>query len=151
IKRDGLCFSGTTGEYAVRVPALHIHEAQRLMRTPVDIAFVCTKLYDTAWATSLISQYLSPGGYVVTLQNGLIEEVVAGIVGWGRTVGCIASTLSAEARAPGLILRTRQPGGNAYTVFRAGEVHGRITDRVKRLVELLSCVDSAAATTNLWG
>src|SRR5690606_21550707 len=49
------------------------------------------------------------------------------------------------------ILRTRQPGGNAYTVFRAGEVHGRITDRVKRLVELLSCVDSAAATTNLWG
>jgi hypothetical protein len=32
-----------------------------------------------------------------------------------------------------------------------GEVHGRITARVEALAHMLSVVDSAKATTNLWG
>jgi 2-dehydropantoate 2-reductase len=151
IKRDGLRFSGTLGEYAVNVPALHLSEAQSLAKAPVDIGFVCTKLYDTEWATALIKQILAPGGYVVTMQNGLVEERVAAIVGAERTLGCIASTMSADAHRPGHIIRTRQPGGSAYTIFRAGELHGRITARLKELVTMLSSVDSAKATTNLWG
>lgn len=151
MKRHGLRFSGTLGEYTVPVRALHISEAQTLVRIPIDIAFVCVKLYDTAWATTLAREYLAPDGYVVTMQNSVVEPLVAGIVGWGRTVGCIASTMSAEAYAPGRIVRTRQPGGSAYTIFRAGETHGRITPRLSQLVELLGLVDSAKATTNLWG
>lgn len=151
INRDGMHFSGTLGEYSIKVPALHICDVQTLTHKPVDIAFVCTKLYDTAWATSLISQYLTPDGFVVTLQNSVVEEMVARIVGWGRTIGCIASTLSAEAHAPGKIVRTRQPGGSTYTIFRAGELHGRITQRLENVVKILSTVDSAKATTNLWG
>ena len=53
---------------------------------PFDIAFVCVKSYDTAWATMMVSQYLAPGGFVVSLQNCMNEETIAGIVGWGRTV-----------------------------------------------------------------
>jgi len=151
MKAHGLRFSGTLGEYTVPVQALHVSDAQSLTRAPIDIAFVCTKLYDTAWATTLIKEYLAPDGYVVTMQNSVVEPLVAGIVGWGRTVGCIASTMSAEAYAPGRIVRTRQPGGTAYTIFRAGETHGRITPRLTQLVELLNRVDSAKATTNLWG
>ena len=151
IKRHGLRFSGTLGEYAIPVPALHIHEVQSLVHHPIDIAFICTKLYDTEWATMMVRQYLSVDGYVVTLQNSVVEDLVAAIVGWGRTVGCIASTLSAEAFQPGRIVRTRQPGGSTYTIFRVGEVHGRITPRLGKLVTMLSSVDSAKATTNLWG
>lgn len=151
MRRDGLHFSGTLGEYAVPVTALHVSDVQSLVHTPVDVAFICTKLYDTAWATMLIKDYLAPDAYVVTMQNSVIEPVVAGIVGWGRTLGCIASTMSAEAYAPGRIVRTRQPGGTAYTIFRAGETHGRITPRLQRLVDLLGLVDSAKATSNLWG
>jgi len=151
IKRNGLHFSGTVGEYSVPVRALHIHEAQSLTYNPVDVAIVCTKLYDTAWATMLIKQYLASDGFVVTMQNSVVEDIVAGIVGWGKTVGCIASTLSAEAYAPGRIVRTRQPGGSAYTIFRAGEIHGRITPRLTELVAMLNRVDSAKATENLWG
>ena len=151
IKRHGLHFSGTLGEYVVPVQAMQIHEVQTLINNPLDIAFICTKLYDTAWATTLIKQYLAPDGFVVTMQNSVVEDIVAGIVGWGRTVGCIASTLSAEAYAPGRIVRTRQPGGSAYTIFRAGEIHGRLTPRLTWLVEMLNRVDSAKATSNLWG
>lgn len=151
IKRDGLKFSGTLGDYTIRVPALHLSEVQSLAKTPVDIAFICTKLYDTEWSAMLIKQYLAPAGYVVTMQNSVVEDLVANIVGWGRTLGCIASTLSAEAYKPGHIIRTRQPGGAAYTIFRAGEVHGRITARLEELVAILGHVDSAKATSNLWG
>ena len=152
IRRDGLAFSGTVGEYSIAVPALHIHEAQQVTgRRPVDIAFVCTKLHDTAWAASLAGSCLKSDGFVVTMQNCLVEEMVADIVGADRTIGCIASTLSAEAHRPGGIVRTRQPGGSSYTIFRAGELHGRITPRLQSLVEMLGQVDSARATSNLWG
>ena len=75
-------------EFSVPVRALHVTDAQQLAKeTPVDIAFVCMKSYDTAWATMLIRQYLAPDGYVVSLQNCMNEETIAGIVGWGKTLG----------------------------------------------------------------
>jgi 2-dehydropantoate 2-reductase len=36
-------------------------------------------------------------------------------------------------------------------VFRTGEVHGRVTDRVKEICRLVSLADSAMVTENLWG
>ncbi|ETX04569.1 MAG: hypothetical protein ETSY2_28040, partial [Candidatus Entotheonella gemina] len=66
-------------------------------------------------------------------------------------VGCIASTIGVNAFKPGHVMRTREPGGTAYTIFRAGEVHGRITPRVEAIAEMLSVVDSTKVTTNLWG
>ena len=151
IKRDGLRLEGTQGEHLVRPRALHLHEAQSLFKEPVDVAFVCTKSYDTVWATALISQYLAPGGFVVSLQNGINEERIAGVVGWGRVVGVVASSISVNAYKPGHVTRTVQPGGPGYTVFRVGEVHGRVTPRVERIAELLTAIDSAKTTTNLWG
>src|SRR5438128_726890 len=44
-------------EFSVSVRALHVTDAQQLSReAPVDIAFICMKSYDTAWATTLIQQ-----------------------------------------------------------------------------------------------
>jgi 2-dehydropantoate 2-reductase len=151
IKQHGIHLSGTQGEHTVKVKALHLHEVQCLFKVPVDIAFICTKSYDTEWATMLIKQYLTADGFVVSLQNSINEECIANIVGWGRVVGCIASTIGVDAYEAGHIVRTLQPGGSAYTVFRVGEVHGRITSRVETLVRMLSAVDSAKPTTNLWG
>ena len=62
IKQNGLHLSGTQGEHTVRVKALHLHEVQGLFKQPVDIAFICTKSYDTEWVTMLIQQYLAPEG-----------------------------------------------------------------------------------------
>jgi 2-dehydropantoate 2-reductase len=151
IKHNGLHLSGTQGDHVVRVKALHLHEVQSLFKTPVDIAFICTKSYDTEWATMMIKQYLAPDGFVVSLQNSINEERIAGIVGWGKTVGCIASTIGVDAFKAGHVMRTLQPGGASYTIFRVGEVHGRITPRVEELARMLSVVDSAKTTTNLWG
>jgi 2-dehydropantoate 2-reductase len=139
-------------EFTVPARALHLTDAQQLSKEkPVDIAFVCTKSYDTAWATMLIRQYLAPDGYVVSLQNCMNEETIAGIVGWGKTLGCIASLITVNLSEPGHIHRGSAKRGAAHTVFRAGEVHGRITERAQEVARLVGHADSAKPTDNLWG
>ena len=139
-------------EFTVPVRALHVTDAQQLAKErPIDIAFVCMKSYDTAWATTLIAQYLAPDGYVVSLQNCMNEDTVAGVVGWGRTLGCIASSITVNLPEPGHIHRGAAKGGTAHTVFRTGEVHGRITERAREVARLVGYADSAKVTSNLWG
>ena len=154
MKASGIELFGTTEEerHTVPVRALHVTEAEALSREkPVDIAFVCMKSYDTEWATMLIRQYLAPDGFVVSLQNAINEEAIAGIVGWGKTVGCIASMIAVELYEPGHVRRNVALGGDKHIVFRVGEPHGRITPRIREIAEMLSAADSSKATDNLWG
>jgi 2-dehydropantoate 2-reductase len=154
IRARGLELDGVTPEekfVVKRAKTLHLTEVQSLAKQPVDVAFVAVKSYDTAWATALILPYLSPEGYVVSLQNCLNEETIAGIVGWGRTVGVVASQISVDLYEPGRIRRTVAKGGDKYTIFRVGEPHGRVTARVEELVSWFKGIDSAKATSNLWG
>src|SRR3984893_13369182 len=154
MRKHGLCVphAKDVAEFSVPVRALHVTDAQQLAKeTPVDIAFVCMKSYDTAWATTLIQQYLAPDGFVVSLQNCMNEETIAGIVGWGKTLGCIASSITVELHAPGQVRRAAGKSGTRHTVFRAGEVHGRVTDRAQEVRRLVAYSDSAMVTENLWG
>ncbi len=99
----------------------------------------------------MIRQYLAPTGYVVSLQNCINEERIAGIVGWGRTVGAIAAILSAELYAPGKIRRTGAKNPPGHEVYRVGEVHGRMTQRIEELGAMIRTVDTCKVTDNLWG
>ena len=138
--------------FTVPVRALHVTEVQQLAKEkPIDIAFVCTKSYDTAWAATMIRQYLATGGYVVSLQNCMNEETIAGVVGWGKTLGSIASSITVGLNEPGHIARAGGKHGDKHTVFRVGEVHGRVTERAKEVCGLLANSDSAFVTENLWG
>ena len=151
INRNGLHLEGTEGEATVRVTALHVDDLGALVERPIDVAFIAVKSYDTTWASELARGCLAPGGVVVSLQNGINEHTIAGIVGADRTLGCIASTIGVGLRAPGIVQRTYRPGRGSYTVFRAGELDGRLTPRLQRVVELLNLVDSATPTTDLQG
>jgi len=151
INAQGMRLEGTQGEHVARVRAMHLHEMQSLARSPVDIAIIATKSFDTEWAARAMVQYLTSGGFLVSMQNGMNEERIAAVAGWDRTVGCICSTISVNCHAPGRIKRFQQPGGARHMVFRVGEVHGRVTQRAKDLAATLGLVDSAAVTTNLWG
>jgi len=153
IRKTGLELDGLTPEekFTVKPRILHLTEVQSLAKTPFDIAFVSMKSYDTAWATALIAPYLAPEGFVVSLQNCMNEETIAGVVGWGRTVGVVASLISVDLFEQGKIRRTIAKGGDKHTVFRVGEPHGRITARVEELVRWFQGIDSSKPTTNLWG
>src|SRR5579883_2547423 len=154
INRHGIRITHHQGPepFNVKVRALHLTEAQQLAKEkPVDIAFICVKSYDTEWAARLIKQYLAPAGYVVSLQNCMNEETIAGVVGWGKTLGCIASNITVALNEPGRVARAGGKHGDKHHVFRVGEVHGRVTERAKEVCALLANADSAVVTENLWG
>jgi 2-dehydropantoate 2-reductase len=136
----------------VQVPAMHVTEVQNLTRQqPIDIAFIAVKSYDTVWASMLITQYLSAGGCLVSMQNCVNEERVASVVGWGRTLGFIVTGgVGVDLYEPGHIRRgyARRPD---VTCFYIGEPHGKITKRAQEIAEIMSCVDTSVATDNLWG
>ncbi len=154
MRAHGLTLEGATDPecFTQAVNAIHLTELQKTAHgRPFDFAFVSMKSYDTVWATEMIKDYLTPDGFCVSLQNGINEERMAGVMGWGKTVGCIASTIAVELDAPGHIRRNVKLGGTERLIFRVGEPHGRITRRAEKIAVLLSCVDSAKATPNLWG
>ena len=104
-----------------------------------------------AWLP-LIFGYLPSLGFTPGEQSWILNAFpIAAIVGKQRTVGTIASSISVELYGPGRIRRMAEKGGDKHTVFRVGEIDGKITDRVNELVKMFSSIDSAKATPNLQG
>ncbi len=151
IRKEGLRLTDTQGERLTRPVVLHVGEVQRLAGRPLDAVFLCVKSYDTSRVSALIAPFVAPDGCIISMQNGMNEEQIATVAGWQRTMGVILSTIGVNAVGPGHVVRTSMPGGDAHTVFRVGRPDGRITPRVEEVVRVLRAVDSATATTNLWG
>src|SRR5262249_29101703 len=113
---------------ALRSPPSHFR--RRTWKVRLSSTAALTLL---SWILPATKQYLAPNGYVVSLQNCVNEETIAGIVGWGKTLGSIVSSITVELHAPGQVRRAAGKSGPHHTVFRVGEVHGRITDRAKEV------------------
>ena len=146
MKTHGLRLSGTCGEHAIAVRALHLHELQSVGE-PFDAIFLAVKSYDTEWAAQLAAGYLrQPDGVVVDFQNGVNDERVAGVVGRARTLGCVI-VISAGMYEPGHAIRT----DTTSVGFKIGELDGRDTPRAQALAKILSSVAPTHVTTNLWG
>jgi 2-dehydropantoate 2-reductase len=151
IRQRGISVTGPHDPFEARPTAVHLHEAARLPRD-FEIAFVAVKAYDTAWATQLAVRHLAPEGFVVSSQNTWPDPIVASVAGPARSVGLIMSKIGVALWKPGEVERGMERGtGKGHDVFRAGEHDGRITPRVQELAEMLSVIDGALATDNLWG
>jgi 2-dehydropantoate 2-reductase len=146
IRSDGLKLTDLSGEVTVPAKALHLSDLSNL-REPFDIVFLSVKSYDTRWSAYLIEPHLKTTGFILPTQNALNDEVVASVVGFNRTVGCV-TTISAGVYEPGHVVRTDPLNIHCYTV---GELSGLISSRVKEVVSLLQTVGHSEATTNIWG
>jgi 2-dehydropantoate 2-reductase len=102
------------------------------------------KSQHTPVALDVIAPRLAPQGTVVSLQNGLNEELIAARVGAHRTVGCLVNW-AADWQAPGRILH----GGEGALVL--GELDGRPSERVQRLAKLLDVVSPTRVSDNILG
>jgi len=151
IRQRGLSVTGPHEPFEARPTAVHLGEAARLPRD-FEIAFVAMKVYDTAWATQLALRHLGPDGYVVAAQNCWPDPVVASVAGAARAVGLVMSKIGVALWKPGQVERGLGRGqGTGHDVFRAGEHDGRVTARTRELAGMLSVIDGAQATDNLWG
>ena len=152
IRARGISVTGPHEPFEARPTAVHLNDAAKLPRD-FDIAFVAMKVYDTEWASQLAVRHVKPDGYVVSSQNTWPDPTVAAMVGKERAVGLVMSRIGVAVWKPGTVERGMEGGGGGtgHIVFRAGEHDGRITPRVKELAEMLSIVDGATVTDNLWG
>jgi 2-dehydropantoate 2-reductase len=151
INSRGLSVSGPHEPFQARPKALRADEATRLGRD-FDIAFIAMKAYDTEWATRFALPHLKLDGFVVSSQNCWNDPVIAALAGVDRSVGLIMSKIAVALWKPGEVERGAEKGtGSGHDVFRAGEHDGKITTRVTELARMLSVIDGARPTDNLWG
>jgi 2-dehydropantoate 2-reductase len=74
------------------------------------------------------------------------------VAGAARALGLVMAKIGVAVWKPGQVERGLEQGrGQGHDVFRAGEHDGRITPRVTALAEMLSVIDGARTTDNLWG
>ena len=110
----------------------------------LGLVLLAVKSQDTSAALEVLTPRLAEAGAIVSLQNGLNEELIAEKIGAPRTVGCLVNW-AADWVAPGRILH----GGHGALVL--GELDGRMSDRVQGLAKLLAVVAPTEVTANVLG
>ena len=124
------------------VPALAIRPDD--LRGPLGLVLLAVKAQHTAQAVQTIAPLLADDGVVVSMQNGLNEQVIAAAVGEARTIGCLVN-FSADYLEPGVI----HYGGPG--TIKVGELDGQITPRLEQLRQLLEALGQVETTLNIWG
>jgi 2-dehydropantoate 2-reductase len=133
----------TTPEGACVVPATvhtHLDEVEGVF----DAAYLAMKATGVEQAARDVTDYLSPEGYVVTFQNGVVEDRVGAILGRERVIGALVGW-GATMHAPGVCEMTSR--GELVV----GELDGRVTPRVEQLKATLDAAAPTTVSTNIYG
>jgi 2-dehydropantoate 2-reductase len=141
LDEGGLRLTTPEGHWVVPAPA-HTHLAE--LRGPFDVAYLAMKATHVEQAAHDVAGYLSPQGYVVTLQNGVVVDRVAAIVGCERVVGGLVGW-GATMHAPGVYEMTSR--GELVV----GEPDGRLTERVRRVQATLATAAPTTVSANIYG
>jgi 2-dehydropantoate 2-reductase len=141
INRAGLSIIGPIESYSVQVQATTPEYVEGAFET----VLLCVKGQDTLPATQALAPHLAASGAVVSVQNGLNERTIAGIVGPERTIGCFVN-FGADYQGTGVVMY----GGRGAVVV--GELDGRRTARIEHIHALFKIFDAdAVLTANIWG
>jgi len=136
----GLTIENRDGSVTVPVRAI----SPGTLGPDLGLVLLAVKSQDTPAALEVLAPRLAADGAIVSLQNGLNEELIARAVGAPRTIGCLVNW-AADWIAPGRILH----GGHGALVL--GELDGRLSDRVQGLAKLLAVVAPTEVTDNVLG
>lgn len=146
IRSPGIAITGPVETLTIAAPAMLPSEVSGSW----DKVFLCVKAQHTEDACRALLPWLAADGFVLSLQNGLCEPVIAGIVGEPRTMGAFIN-FSADWLEPGVILY----GGRG--AFVLGELDGRMSSRLEAVHALIQTgFEPGAIVTDdinsyLWG
>ena len=151
MNNHGLTINDLNFSNSVKVNAIHLTNTVTILGK-FDIIFLCVKSFDTEWASHYVKNLVKPNGIVISAQNCMNDTKISSIVGPNQAIGMVMSTISVALWEPAIVKRGGPTGKErGYVIFRIGELHGRITERVHRLVEIMNDVDNATPTPNIWG
>jgi 2-dehydropantoate 2-reductase len=133
----------TTPESQQTVPATACTQINEV-EGPFDVVLMAMKATEVEQAARDVASCLSPQGFVVTLQNGIVENNVAAILGRERVVGGLVGW-GATMQAPGAYEMTSR--GEIVI----GELDGQVTPRVRQLQALLEKAVPTSISSNIYG
>jgi 2-dehydropantoate 2-reductase len=106
-----------------------------------DAIILAVKSYDTDSAMNLVKEGISKNSAVLSLQNGLDNEVrIAQVIGEERTLGGVTSH-GLTFIEPGFV----HHAGSGETII--GELNGKETERIKEIAKALSSVGIETKTS----
>jgi len=109
-----------------------------------DLSLLVMKAHTVVEAARGTIRFLEDWGYVVTCQNGVVEDAVAAAVGRERVVSAIVAW-GGTMHAPGEYEKTG-PGK-----IHIGEIDGHASARIRGLAEVLEHVSPIVMTNNIRG
>lgn len=141
IRAGGLQVRTPIGQWTVPAcPQTHLAEVEG----PFDAVYLAMKSTEVIAAAESVATLLAPQGYAVTLQNGLVEDRVAEVLGYGRVVGALVGW-GATMDAPGVYRMTSR--GELVV----GELDGSLGARVQQIKATLDAAAPTTISANIYG
>ena len=138
---SGLIIEGPVESFTQIVPAVTPEQ----LKGQYSRIVLAVKAHHTAAAVEQLAPHLKADGFVVSMQNGLNELIIAKTVGDERTMGCFVN-FGADWHGPGEILF-----GNRGAVV-IGEIDGSTRDRTRDIYALFKIFEpEAILTEDVWG
>jgi len=129
LKKDGAHIKGTV-DFSVKVNALFPDE----MKDKYDVIFLMTKQLFNKEVVTMLKDYLTEQGVIVTLQNGIPEPGIADIIGTHKTIGCVVEW-GATLAEPGVSVLTSDPDSLSFHMGKMEGVDDKMFELVKSLLE----------------
>ncbi len=117
------------------------------MEGKYDVIILLTKQLHNKEVVTMLKNFLSEDGVIVTLQNGIPEPSIAEIVGENHTMGC-AVEWGAALIEPGVCELTSETDSLS---FHMGKMNGITDKQVKMVKELLELMCPVHEEENLMG
>jgi len=99
-----------------------------------DIVFLLTKQTDNAFTAQMLNNFLSAGGVVCTMQNGIPEPALAAILGEDRVLGCIC-IWGADKSSPGMAELTSGAGSMRFVLGGIGNYSRPMLHAAREILE----------------
>ena len=112
-----------------------------------DVILLMTKQLHNVEVVTMLKDFLTETGVIVTLQNGIPEPGIAEIVGANHTMGCTVEW-GATLSAPGECTLTSDPESLS---FHMGKMNGITDEQFKMVTDLLELMCPVHAEDNLIG
>jgi 2-dehydropantoate 2-reductase len=141
IREQGIEISGISGNFIVTVPA---YASVKELKGKKDLVLHATKVTDMHEAARSVLPVLSENGYLVSMQNGICEDELAGIVGPERIIGCVTGW-GATMESRGRLVMTST--GDFILGYPAREAD----DDLLTVADVLSAVVPVRISNNIMG
>ncbi len=131
LNKNGATINGTV-DMTVPVTAITPDE----MTKKYDVIFLMTKQLFNKEVVTMLKDFLTEKGVIVTLQNGIPEPGIAEIVGAEHTMGCTVEW-GAALTAPGVCTLTSEPDSLSFHMGKMEGISDEQFNTVKEILELM--------------